>query len=121
MPSDHDEGRWRAIGEQLTHRRVELDIRYKNLTLFTEEQGIDYRLAWDIENGRRGNYRTATLTALDIAYGLPPGTLRALAAGLTIRQAAALRNAPAAFAALAEDDDGEDGAGNEARLRDGAA
>lgn len=60
----------------LEARRAELDPAFRNLTLFARERGIDYRLAWDIEHGRRANYRRVTLTAIEIAYGWQPGSIR---------------------------------------------
>jgi hypothetical protein len=61
---------WEQLGVDLESARVELDPRYANLSLFAEERGIDYRLAWDIEHGRRTNYRRPTLRAIEVAYGL---------------------------------------------------
>ena len=72
---------WQRLGEMLERRRVELDTRYANLTRFSEERGIDYRLAWDIEHAARINYRRPTLTALEVAYGWRPGSIRLALAG----------------------------------------
>src|SRR5207253_3737222 len=69
------QGSWKRLGEMLERRRVELDTRYRNLTLFAAERGIDYRLAWDAEHGARSNYRRPTLRAIEVAYGLPPGAI----------------------------------------------
>lgn len=66
---------WKRAGEMLEQARIELDIRYRNLTLFTSERGIDYRLCWDIEHGSRANYRRSTLSAIESAYGVPRGTI----------------------------------------------
>jgi hypothetical protein len=51
---------------------VELDTRYRNRTLFAQERGIDYRLAYDVEMGARDNYRRPTRRAIEVAYGRPP-------------------------------------------------
>ena len=72
---------WEHVGRLLQERRVQMDTRYANLTWFCEERGIDYRLAWDLEKGARGNYRRATLTAAEIAYGLRPGSIEAALEG----------------------------------------
>lgn len=61
---------WARLGELLTRRRVELDPRYQNRTVFSAERGIDYRLAYDIEECRRTNFRTTTLAAVAAAYGV---------------------------------------------------
>lgn len=72
---------WVRIGEFLQDRRVQIDTRYANLRLFADERGVNYRLAWDAEHARRENYARATLTSLDVAYGLQPGSIRNMIAG----------------------------------------
>ncbi len=62
-------------------RRVELDPRYTNRRTFTRDRGIDYRIASDMEAGRRGNYEAATLAAAELAYRLAPGSLATALAG----------------------------------------
>ena len=63
---------WVRLGEALERARVELDTRYRNRTLFAQERGIDYRLAYDVEMGARDNYRRPTRRAIEVAYGRPP-------------------------------------------------
>lgn len=72
---------WVHLGEMLQDRRVELDTRYANLRLFTDEAGIDYRLAWDVEHAARVNYRRPTLTAIEVAYRWGRGSIAAVLAG----------------------------------------
>lgn len=73
---------WKRLGEQLVRRRIELDPRYSNRKTFAAERGVGYRIVTDIEHGRRGNYEPATLAAVEVAYGITPGsTGRALAGG----------------------------------------
>lgn len=79
MSESRDE--WVRIGEYLQDRRVQIDTRYANLRLFADERGINYRLAWDVEHARRNNYARATLTSLDVAYRLQPGSVRNMVAG----------------------------------------
>lgn len=79
----------KRLGELLTRRRVELDSRYQNRTVFAAERGIDYRLAYDIEEARRGNFRTTTLTAIANAYAVTAESLFAV-----LRGAAALEPVP---------------------------
>jgi hypothetical protein len=80
MPA-HPAAAWQRLGAMLGQRRVELDPRYKNLALFTEDRGINYRLGWDIEAGRRTNYRRLTLRAIEVAYHLQPGAIDAALTG----------------------------------------
>jgi hypothetical protein len=81
MPADPTTAAWERLGAMLEQRRVELDPRYKNLALFTGERGINYRLAWDIEAGRRTNYRRPTRRAIEVAYGLRPGEIDTVLSG----------------------------------------
>lgn len=72
---------WKRLGEQLTRRRVELDSRYSNRTAFSAERGIDYRLAYDIEEARRSNFRPATLMAVAVAYAVTTESVHAALRG----------------------------------------
>lgn len=72
---------WQRLGEMLEGRRVALDPKYRNLVLFSKERRIDYRLAWDVEHAARTNYRRPTITAIEIAYGWRPGSIRLVLAG----------------------------------------
>lgn len=74
MSAMPDAGTWRQLGEMLRRSREDLDPRYAGrggLTLFAEERGLNRRVAWDIENGKRDNYTRAMLRDIEGAYGLP--------------------------------------------------
>lgn len=88
-----DAAAWKRLGELLIRRRIELDPAYQNRTTFCTERGIDYRLAYDIEEARRTNFRKGTLAGIAAAYGV---TLDSLYAALTGGELAA---APASRAA----------------------
>jgi hypothetical protein len=105
MPAPEEQDAWERLGALLERRRVEMDTRYRNLTLFCEERDIDYRLAWDIEHAARDNYRRPTITAIEIAYAWVPGSIRRVLAGgepatsgFTPRQQRILREFPQAVA-----------------------
>src|SRR6185437_16171420 len=83
-------GHWSKLGELLTLRRVELDPRYQNRTVFCEERGLDYRLAYDIEEARRVNFRKTTLAGVAAAYAVTLDSLLAVLEG----KAAGLEPAP---------------------------
>lgn len=72
---------WVRLGGMLERRRVELDLKYRNLALFAEERGVDYRMAWDLEHARRTNYRRITLMAVELAYGWEPGSIEQVLEG----------------------------------------
>ena len=73
MCSQPTQAAWKRIGEALKRARIELSPRYRNLTLFADERGIDYRVAWDAEHGARDNYRLMTRRAIEAAYEQPHG------------------------------------------------
>jgi hypothetical protein len=81
MPESADMDAWRRLGRMLERRRVELDTRYSNLSLFAAERGLDYRMAWDVEHAARSNFRRPTITAIEVAYGWVPGSVAAVLAG----------------------------------------
>jgi hypothetical protein len=81
MPEAVDMAAWIRLGKLLERRRVCMDPRYSNLSLFAEERGINYRMAWDAEQAQRTNYRSATRLAIDVAYGWEPGSVDAVLAG----------------------------------------
>jgi hypothetical protein len=58
---------WDRLGKLLEQRRVEMNPRYRDLTLFAQERGLNWRLAWDIEKNRRTSYRDLTLSAIESA------------------------------------------------------
>jgi hypothetical protein len=72
---------WKRLGEQLTRRRVELDPRFSNRGVFAAERAIDYRLAYDVEEARRVNFRPATLAHIAAAYAVTPESITGALAG----------------------------------------
>ena len=67
--------RWQRLGGLLIQRRVELDPRYRYRNAFADAAGLDWRLLYDIEKGRRTNFGRATITAIEVAYRLQPGSI----------------------------------------------
>lgn len=71
---------WRALGDLLVRRRVQLDPHYKNRRRFvtdTHSGSKDswYRIITSVETGARTNYSRETLAAMEVAYQLEPGSL----------------------------------------------
>ncbi|MBP2704478.1 hypothetical protein JOL79_11695 [Microbispora sp. RL4-1S] len=66
---------WKALGQQLIARRVQLDPAYRNRRTFCEATGMEYRILSDAESGRRANYSKTTLRALEQAYQLSAGSI----------------------------------------------
>lgn len=71
---------WKALGDLLVTRRVQLDPRHKNRRKFvadTHSGSFDswYRMVTSIETGGRDNYSRETLAAMEVAYQLEPGSL----------------------------------------------
>jgi len=88
--------RWQRLGALLIQRRTALDPRWHNRREFADATRMSYRLAYDIEEGRRANFGTSTLAAIEVAYGLVPGAIgRFLAGGeLEVKDAPPLRAVP---------------------------
>lgn len=76
-----EQGDWDRVGELLQQQRVQLDARFANLKRFVRERGLDYRMAWDVEHGRRANYRPPTIMAIEVAYGWRPGSIQSVLDG----------------------------------------
>ena len=72
---------WKALGDLLVTRRVQLDSQYKNRRKFVADthggssEPSWYRMITSIETGGRDNYGRETLAAMEIAYQLEPGSL----------------------------------------------
>lgn len=98
-----ESGRWRELGIRLKQRRALLDPRWRNRRAFAEDNHLDYRLIYDIEEARRPNFGVTTLTAIEVAYRLSPDSITAFLKGseLDPTPAAATADAlPAVLAAL---------------------
>lgn len=76
MTDRTDTSAWERLGTALIQRRTELNQRFRNRRVFAEETGLDYRLIYDLEESRRQNFGTATLTSLELGYQLPVGAIR---------------------------------------------
>jgi len=87
---------WSRLGELLIQRRVDLDPRYRNRQVFSDERHLDYRLCYDVEQAKRTNFGQATLAAIEQSYGLMPGSIRDVLAGgdLSPVSASAASDAP---------------------------
>jgi len=73
---------WERVGAMLAIQRQVLDDRYSNLTLFADERGVNYRLAWDIENPRqrarrsgRVSFTLEKIRQLADAYGVSAASI----------------------------------------------
>lgn len=80
---------WKRLGALLIQRRVELDPRFRNRQVFSEETHLDYRLIYDAEQAKRTNFGQSTLAALEQGYRLAPGAIREALAGGDLTPAAA--------------------------------
>jgi hypothetical protein len=76
-----ESGRWGELGTALKRRRALLDSRWRNRRVFAEDSRLDYRLIYDIEEVRRPNFGVTTLTAIEVAYRLKPGSITAFLEG----------------------------------------
>lgn len=69
-------GQWERLGAILIQRRTALNPQWHGRGAFAEATGLSYRLVYDVEEGRRGNFGGATLAAIESAYQLETGAIR---------------------------------------------
>lgn len=79
--STADQAAWERLGRLLEQRREQMHRPWRKLTQFTRDRDIDYRVAWDLEHGRRTNYRQLTIAAVEVAYGWAPGSVASVLRG----------------------------------------
>lgn len=72
---------WRRLGALLRARRGALSPSYKHRTTFCEATSLDYRVVFDIEQGKRENFGPETLALLERGYELKPGTITGVLEG----------------------------------------
>ena len=79
MPASRED--WGRVGPMLAARRVQISARYANRRVFADEAGLNWRMLYDAERGRRATFRTETVRAFETAYRLEPGSLDSTLAG----------------------------------------
>lgn len=92
------------VGRLLSRRRVELNPRYSNRQKFLAATGLNARLVYDLERGRRFGYRDSTIDAVEQAYWLQPGAIAQALANPAITQLAARSGRPVPPEADEEED-----------------
>ena len=79
MPASRED--WGRVGRMLAARRVQISARYANRRVFADESGLNWRLLYDAERGRRATFKTETVRAFETAYRLEPWSLDTTLAG----------------------------------------
>jgi hypothetical protein len=79
MPASRED--WERVGPQLAARRAQISARYASRRAFADDAGLNWRLLYDAERGRRATFKTETVRALETAYRLVPGSLDGTLAG----------------------------------------
>lgn len=72
---------WKDLGDLLMRRRIEIDPRYSNRSLFARENGAQLRILSAVELGERDTYEAGTISAIEVIYRLRPGAIRRFLAG----------------------------------------
>jgi len=75
-----DISRWEELGAALITRRTLLGYPGRE-PFAAANPGLSERTYYDIEEHRRRNFDTSTLTQLELAYQLAPGTIREFLSG----------------------------------------
>lgn len=71
----------KRLGDLLIQRRIELSPRFRVRTVFAVECGLNWRLLYDLERGKRANFSDETLAAVEVAYRLRKGSIQDFLAG----------------------------------------
>lgn len=66
---------WRALGQWLRARRVMVNPRWRNRTLFARETGISLKTLTDLELGHRLSFSPEMLALMEQTYRLRQGSL----------------------------------------------
>ena len=75
---------WKRVADLLVSRRINLDPRYQNRRTFCREKGVEYRVISDIEGARRTNFSAPMITAIEVAYQIAEGSVKAALADPSI-------------------------------------
>lgn len=79
MPASRSD--WERVGPMLVDRRIEISARYANRRAFAADVGINWRLLYDAEHGKRATFKPENVRAFETAYRLVPGSLERTLAG----------------------------------------
>lgn len=66
---------WERLGRLLKQRRPQLDLRYRIRRVFAEENNLTDKTVQEIENAYRETFSPEMLSAIEVAYRLPSGTV----------------------------------------------
>lgn len=83
---------WGHLGDALIQRRIEL--HYRTRRAFCDARQIDYRVAFDIEKAKRGNFGRATLVDIARAYAVTPESMERTLRGGDLEPVAAPASRP---------------------------
>lgn len=66
---------WQRLGTLLKRRRPQLDQRYRTRRVFADENHLTDKTVQEIENAYRQTFTQEMLSAIEVAYRLPAGTI----------------------------------------------
>lgn len=93
MPASRED--WGRVGALLIERRIGISPRYANRRAFADDTGMNWRMLYDAENGKRATFKPETVRAFEAAYRLAPGSLERTLAGGPLEPAPAPPPRPA--------------------------
>src|SRR5690606_24325282 len=65
---------WQRLGKLLRQRRPLIDPRYRVRRVFAADNHLTDKTVQEVENAYRSTFSDQMLTAIEVAYRLPPGT-----------------------------------------------
>lgn len=66
---------WQRLGTLLKRRRPQLDQRYRTRRVFAEDNHLTDKTVQEVENAYRQTFTEEMLSAIEVAYRLPAGTI----------------------------------------------
>jgi hypothetical protein len=66
---------WKRLGQRLKQRRPQIEPRYRIRKVFAEENDLTDKTVQEIEKAYRTTFSPEMLSAIEVAYRLPPGNI----------------------------------------------
>lgn len=82
----HPVADWQRLGMLLKRRRPQLDQRYRTRRVFAEDNHLTDKTVQEIENAYRQTFSEEMLSAIEVAYRLPAGTISRVLADPSITE-----------------------------------
>lgn len=73
---NYPDAAWDRLGRLLIARRTQIDPSYHSREKFAAATGLNARLVYDIERAKRRGFKDSTISSIEHAYEIAPGSVR---------------------------------------------